>query len=249
MIEKRRLTVKEQVTLPTYGFYPYVSPDSSKVMYLKGVPNLQTNELDVLGYIYNVETKATHQLFKGRRNIKWLENDSICCLKKVQPSGNEQIHVFRDLIGEPIQITDHSSSIQNFEVFGDGFVFTSASSSFKISGRIGNFNHVENEVPSTGLFYVSTERAVQNLESSRLNFSEETTQKIPSFFEITSLLDEPLAIDSYIVSPEMNRIYLNCQTRSELFFEDETSCFVIELDPEAILHKLETLSPEDASQL
>jgi len=246
MIEKKRLTVKEQVTLPTYGFYPFVSPDSSKVMFLKGVPNLRTNELEVLGFIYNVETKTTHQLFKGRRNIKWLENDSICCLKKVQPSGNEQIHVFRDLIGEPIQITDHSSSIQNFEVFRDGFVFTSASISFKKSGRIGNFNHVENEVPSTGLFYVSTKRATQNFESSRLNFTDEMTKKIPSFFEITSLLDEPLAIDSYIVSPEKNRVYLNCQTRSELFFEDETSCFVIELDPEAILDKLETLPLEEA---
>jgi len=246
MIEKKRLTVKEQVTLPTYGFWPYVSPDSSKVMYLKAVPNLKTNGLDVLGYIYNIETKTTYQLFKGRRNIKWLDSNSICCLKKVQPSGNEQIHVFRDLIGEPIQITNHPSSIQNFEVFGDGFVFTSSSVRFKAPSRIGNFNHIESEVPSTGLFYVSSERATQNLESSNLDFTEDTSKNIPSFFEITSLLDEPLAIDSYIVSPEKNRIYLNCQTRSDLFFEDETSCFVIELDPEAILDRLETMPPEDA---
>jgi hypothetical protein len=47
MKERQRLTVKEQVTLPTYGFFPYVSPDSSKVMYLKVVPNLKTNGVDV----------------------------------------------------------------------------------------------------------------------------------------------------------------------------------------------------------
>ncbi|MFW9926404.1 MAG: alpha/beta hydrolase family protein [Candidatus Thorarchaeota archaeon] len=246
MIEKKRLTVKEQVTLPTYGFWPYVSPDSSKVMYLKAVPNLKTNGLDVLGYIYDIEAKSTHRLFKGRRNIKWLDSNSICCLKTVQPSGNEQIHVYRDLIGEPIQITDHPSSIQNFEVFGDGFVFTSSSIRFKAPVRIGNFNHVESEVPSTGLFYVSSERATQNLELSNLNFAEDTTEKVPSFFEITSLLDEPLAIDSYIVSPEKNQIFLNCQTRSEMFFEDETTCFMIELNPETILKQMDNSTPDDA---
>jgi acetyl esterase/lipase len=246
VIKKKRLTVKEQVTQPNYGFLPYVSPDSSKVMYIKGVPNLRTNGVDVLGYIYDIETKTTHRLFKGRRNIKWLDSDSICCLKTVEPSGNEQIHVYRDLIGEPIQITDHPSPIKNFEVFGDGFVFTSSSISFEATSRIGNFNHVESEAPCTGLFYVSSERAAQNLESSKLNFSEDTTKNVPSFFEITSLLDEPLAIDSYIVSSEKNRIYLNCQTRSELFFEDETSCFMIELDPETILDKMDNSTLDDA---
>ncbi|MGY5879611.1 MAG: prolyl oligopeptidase family serine peptidase [Candidatus Thorarchaeota archaeon] len=246
MKEKKRLTIKEQVTQPTYGFFPFVSPDSSKVMYLKGVPNLKKNENAVLGYIYDIKTKTTHQLFKGRRNIKWLGSNSICCLKRVQPSGNEQIHVYRDLIGDPIQITDHPSSIQNFQVFGDGFVFTAPSTSFQTTSRIGNFNHIENEVPSTGLFYVSSERATQNLESSTLHFPENPIKKVPSFFEITSLLDEPLAIDSYVVSPEKNRIYLNCQTRSEMFFENETSCFMIDLNPESILDKMDTSPPDDA---
>jgi acetyl esterase/lipase len=154
--------------------------------------------------------------------------------------------VYRDLIGEPIQITDHPSSIQDFKVFGAGFVFTAPSTSFKATSRIGNFNHVENEVPKTGLFYVCSERATRNLESSTLNFAEDTTAEVPSFFEITSLLDEPLAIDSYILSPDKNRIYLNCQTRSDLFFENETSVFMIELNPETILEKMATSSPDDA---
>ena len=246
MKEKRRLTVKEQVTLPFYGPFPLVSPDCSKVMYLKAIPNLKTNGIDVVGYIYNIESNTTHRIFKGSRNIKWLDSNSICCLKPVQPSGNTQIHVYRDLVGEAIQITDHPSSIENFEVFGDGFVFTSSSTSFKSKKRVGNFNYIENEVPSTGLFYVSSERAIQNLESSIVSFAEENVKNIPSFFEITSLLDEPLAIDSYLVSPEKNRIYLNCQTRSELFFEDETSCFMIELNPYTILGKMDTSSLDDA---
>ncbi len=246
MKEKKRLTIREQVTLPAYGPYPYVSPDCSKVMYLKGVPNLKTNGFDVVGYIYNIESKTTHRLFKGSRNIKWLGSNSICCLKPVQPSGNTQIHVYRDLVGEPIQITDHPSSIQNFEVFGDGFVFTSSGLNFEANNRVGNFNHVENEMPNTGLFYVSSERAIQNLELSIASFAEENVKKIPSFFGITSLLDEPLAIDSYVVSPEKNRIFLNCQTRSGIIFEDETSCFMIELNPDKILGKMDNSTLDDA---
>lgn len=246
MTEKERLTVKDQVTLPFFGTYPYVSPDCSKVIYLKCVPKLKTNDFDIIGFIYNIESKTTHQLFKGSRNIKWLESNSICCLKPVQPSENTQIHVYRDLIGEPIQITDHPSSIQNFEVFGDGFVFTSSSISSKPGKRIGNFNHVESEVPSNRLFYVNSERAMQNLEVSISSFAEENVKSVPSYFEITSLLDEPLAIDSYVVSPKSNRIYLNCQTRSDLFFENETSCFMIDLHPEMVLKKLDTSTPDDA---
>jgi len=244
--ENKRLTVKDQVTLPLFGQYPYVSPDCSKVIYLKGTPNLRTNGLDVTGHIYNIESQTAHQLFKGSRNIKWLDSNSICCLKPVQPSGNTQIHVYRDLVGEPIQITEHPSSIQSFEVFGDGFVFTSSSTRFKPKTRIGNFNHFESEVPSDGLFYVDSERAVQNLEISISNFAEENVKNIPCYFEITSLLDELLKIDSYVVSPESNRIYLNCQTRSELFFENETTCFMIELDPKQVFEKLDTSTLEEA---
>lgn len=243
--EKKPLTVKDQVTLPFFGPCPYVSPDCSKVIYLKGIPNLRTNGFDVVGYIYNLESNTTHRLSKGSRNIKWLDSDSICCLKPVQPSGNTQIHVYHDLIGEPIQITEHPSSIQNFEIYGDGFVFTSSTISFKPKKRVGNFKHVESEVPSDGLFYVNSQRAMKNLESSITSFAEENGKNIHSYFEITILLDEPFTINSYVVSPESNRIYLNCQTRSEIFFENETSCFMIELNPEQILEKLDNSTLED----
>ena len=107
MTEKRRPTVKDTVTLPLFGPKPYVSPDCSKIVFLKGIPNLKTNGLDVEGYVYDIESKTTHRLFVGNRNIKWLDSDSICCLKSVHSSETMQIHVYRDLVGDPIQITNH----------------------------------------------------------------------------------------------------------------------------------------------
>ncbi|MFW9975852.1 MAG: alpha/beta hydrolase family protein [Candidatus Thorarchaeota archaeon] len=243
---KKRPTVKDLAALPFFGSKPHVSPDCSKVIYLQGVPNLKTNTFDIIGYIYNIETKTTHRLFNGSRSIKWLGSSSICCLKSVQPSGNQQIHVYRDLIGEPVQITDHPASIQNFELFGNGFVFTASKSDSNPKKRVGNFIHVENEEPKDGLFYVCSKRAIRNQELSITSFKEENVRYLPSFFEITKVLPEPFAIDSFVVSPEKNAIYLNCQTRSDLIFENETSCFKIELKPDLILEKLEGSNLEDA---
>ncbi|MHA1949239.1 MAG: alpha/beta hydrolase family protein [Candidatus Thorarchaeota archaeon] len=243
---KIRPTVKDLAAQHFFGHKPYVSPDCSKIAYLKAIPNLKTNGLDVLGYIYDIESGSTHRYCKGSWNIKWLDDNSISCLKTIQPSGNNQIHVYRDLIGEPIQITDHQSSILKFEPFGEGFVFTSTSGKSSPQKRVGNFNHVENNKSNTGLFYVSYERALQNRELSVVNFEEENVKNIPSFFEITKLLDEPLAIDSYVVAPEKNTIYLNCQKGPELVYEDETTCYKIELQPNAILEDLKTSTIDDA---
>ena len=243
---KRRPTVKDTVTLPLFGPKPYVSPDCSKVVFLKGIPNLKTNGLDVEGYIYNIESQTTHRLFIGNRNIKWLDSNSICCLKSVQSSETMQIHVFRDLVGEPIQITDHPSSIQSFEVFGDGFVFASSSVRHKPMERIGNFKHVESETPTSGLFYVHQQKALANTHQSVRTFKEEQIRKIPDSFEITHLLEKPLSIDSYVVSPSTSTIYLNCQIKSEQFFENETTCFMIELDSNLILTELESKGLSEA---
>lgn len=243
---KKRPTVKDIVALPFYGPKPYVSPDCSKVIYLKGVPNLRTNSFVVEGYIYEIETKTTYRLFTNSRNIRWLDNDSICCLKSVQPSGNAQIQVYQGLVGEPIQVTEHPISIQNFEPFAEGFVFTSSRANSKPGKRIGNFKHVENEEPNNGLFYVNSERALKNQELSKTSFEEENTKVVPSVFEITELLAEPLVIDSFVVSPKKNTIFLNCQKRSELIFEDDTSVFRIELQPDGILEELESSTLDEA---
>ena len=246
MKDKKRPTVREIVGLPLFGPKPYVSPDCTRVIFLKGLPNLKKNSLDVEGYIYNIESKKTNLLFTNCRNIKWFDSDSICCLKSIRDSETMQIHIFQDLIGEPIQVTSHPQSIQNFEVFGDGFVFVSSSEKHQFPERIGNFKHVESEVPTSGLFYVHRKRALASKLQLIQTFKEEQVKEISSSFEITHLLDSPLAIDSYIVSPSTNTIYLNCQIKSDMFFENDTICFKIDFDPDSILSELESKNLDEA---
>jgi fermentation-respiration switch protein FrsA (DUF1100 family) len=246
MKDKKRPTVREIVGLPLFGPKPYVSPDCTRVIFLKGLPNLKKNSLDVEGYIYNIESKKTNLLFTNCRNIKWFDSDSICCLKSIRDSETMQIHIFQDLIGEPIQVTSHPHSIQSFEVFGDGFVFVSSSEKHRSPERIGNFKHVESEVPTSGLFYVHRKKALASKRQSVQTFKEEQVKEIPSSFEITHLLEEPLAIDSYVVSPSTNTIYLNCQIKSDSFFENNTKCFRIDFNPDSILSELESKNLDDA---
>ncbi len=232
--------------IPFFGSKPLVSPECTKVAYLKGIPNLKTNSLDVEGYIYDIESKTTNRYCSGSRNIKWLDDNTLCCLRNVQPSGNSQIHIYRNLVGEAIQVTNHPTSIQSFEPFADGFVFTASGSRPTSNSRIGEFNHVESEEPNSGLFYVSMESALKNQERQVSIFEEEGVKEIPSSFEITRILKESLLIDSYVISPTKNSIYINCQSRSDLFYKDDTSCFRIELEPEAILDSKRKTSEEEA---
>ena len=230
--------------IPFFGSKPRVSPGSTKVAYLKGIPNLKSNSLDIEGYIYDIETKTTHRYSRGSRYIKWLDDNTLCCLKNVQPSGNAQIHMYRDLVGEPIQITDHPTSIQSYEPFSDGFIFVASKGDEK--SRIGDFVHVESEEPNSGLFYVNTKKALKNLEKAASYFEEEASQVTPSYFEITKILEESYVIDSFVVANSGNVVYVNCQSRTDLFYSDDTICYRIEFDPEAILEELKQSSFEEA---
>jgi dipeptidyl aminopeptidase/acylaminoacyl peptidase len=249
MSKKRRLTIKEIAAFPFFGLKPYVSPDCSKVMYLKGFPNLKKNSFDVEGHIYNIETKETHLLFKNSRFVKWLDSSSICCLKHVQSSETSQIHIYQNLIGEPVQVTNFPKSITDYEPFENGFVFTSSSMISHSKQRIGTFNHVESEDPTDGLFYADPKRTLINQESVNRNFPEENVKQLQSYIELTTAIDEPLSINSFVVSPKTNVVYLNCQLRSEMHFEDDTQCYKIEFDPDTIIEKLDSSLDEALSSI
>jgi len=234
--KKRRPTVKDLAASPYFGSQPVISPDGSKVVYLRGVPNLKTNQLDIEGYVYDVESMTTHLVFKGGWNTRWFDDKSVCCLKSV--SGITQIHLYRNLIGEPIQVTEHPSPVKNYESYGNGFVYTASRNTSRT--RIGNFKHIESEVPDDGLFYIDVDRTLQHRALSRTSFEKENSELPSSYFEITKLLDVRLAIDSFVVVPKKNTIYLNCQANSEIYFEDDTTCFKIQLDSESVLEAMES---------
>ncbi|MHA2424305.1 MAG: prolyl oligopeptidase family serine peptidase [Candidatus Thorarchaeota archaeon] len=244
-VTKRRPTVKDMITRPFY-FRPSISPDGKKVAYTKISLDLSTNGLFGKFYIYDVETKETHYVFADGSEIHWIDNDTYA-VNRHSKSGNPRwsdICLVRNMIGEGVRVFEHPSRIGVFSPYMDGFV-VQASKDVKKS-RIGDFVHVENELPQTALFYVSTKRVFEKEEHDRLYFEEEDYTSPVSQFEITDAFDSQYQITSFVVSPKTNSIYINCQLGADLYYEYETVCFKVEFDPELVFEEVERTSLEQA---
>ena len=230
-------SIKDMLTYPYLG-YSTINSASTKVAFLEASLNLKENKWMPQCLIYDIITKKTRKLSKEfcSSNLRWINDATLATIRFNTADYNRQIFIYEDLFGEPIQITQHSSSIDNFEVFQNGFVFLSSKP--KEKRQIGNFTHVEEELGSSGLFYVNIELAKKNKNDEK-NFFEEEERIIPnSQFEITKIFQKDFFIESYVVSPNNNSIYINCRKKADLHFEREKFHYKIELDAEKTLQKI-----------
>ena len=243
--KKRRPTVKDMITRP-FLYTPTISPDGKKVAYTKLLLDFSNNLMVGPLFIYDVETKQTYQILENGAYVTWLGSTS-CLVVRHSPSGNSRwsaVYIVEDMIGEGSKVYEHSSQLGGITTFAKGFLFLSDKSIDK--SRVGDFIHVENELSRSALYYVSIERSISNEEQKRLFFKEENHSDSLSKFEITANLDAKYKITSFITSQVANAIYLNCQIGTDLYFERETACFKLEIDPESILEKADKASLEDA---
>lgn len=238
---KRRPTIKDLIAKSFLGSWPIISLDGSMIAYLEAVPNLRENKVEARGYVYNIHNQSTSRVFKDGVGIKWLEGNTLSYLTK----NYTQISVLDSLIGESTPIYEHHSPLRGIEPFGDGFVFLSSRKNPQ-KERVGDFIHVECEVPKSAIFYCSKRRALENAEQKISYFEEEDWKESPIVFEITQLLKTTLEVESMVVSSGTNTIYLNCRAGIDYIYEYDTSCFRIQLDPEAILEESMTTSIDRA---
>jgi len=147
------------------------------------------------------------------------------------------------MVGEGERIVSHSGRITQFSPFAKGFIYLSTKSVEK--STIGNIIHVENEPSTNTVYYVSTERALKNQRLAREYFKEEDFKAAPDKFELSRLLDSSYHITSFVVAPETNTVYFNCQRGVDLVFEEDTICFKVVLEPEAILDMAQNSSIEE----
>ncbi len=242
---KRRPTVKDMITRPFF-YRPSISPDGKKIAYTKIALDLCNNSLFGKLYIYDTISQRTHYVFADGSEVEWIDNETFS-VNRHSPSGNPRwsdIYIVQGMIGEGVRIFGHDSRINSYSPFADGFVIQCNKSVEK--SRIGNFIHVENELPQTALFYVSTQRVIKKEEQDRIHFEEEDYNSPLSQFEITSNFNPNYQITSFVVSPNTKCVYLNCQLGADLYYEYETITFKVELDPESVFTKAETASLDKA---
>ncbi|MHA1906124.1 MAG: prolyl oligopeptidase family serine peptidase [Candidatus Thorarchaeota archaeon] len=239
VVTKKRPTVKDMITRPIF-YKPVISPDGKKVAYTKLELDLSNNGMWGKFYIYDVETKKTHNVLPDGAEVHWLDNETYA-VNRHSSSGNPRwsdICVVSENIGEGVRILSHSSRIGFFTPYMDGFLYLASKS--RNNSRIGKYTHVENEQPQTSICYVSTQRVLKKHELARLYFEEEDHSSPITQFEITKNFGEQYQITSIVASPTKKSIYINCRLGADLYYEYDTACFKVEVDPEEILEQTES---------
>ena len=227
-----------------------LSPDASKIAYLFSYDDLENNIETVKCNVIDTVTTRSFQLTeKGYAlGVTWLNNNDLALRRLFPDSKNGfQIFIYRNLIGEGVQITDHPGGVGNFLKFKNGFVFQ-ANDKVKAQQndelKFGNYTHFEEEKSTSAIYYV---HSVKNKEQLKESSSENPTIKNKvsyPVFNLTNLLDETYSIKSFKVSEKTGSIYLNCTSKDDLYYEYDIYCFKIDLDTENMMGEYLTSNNE-----
>ena len=221
-----------------------ISPDGDMVIYRLGyIDNFKDNQFEVYAYLHDSQTGNTHQFTRSRRvtEVRWVDNQTLALLKPAENTGF-QIHIFEGLVGEGQQITDHPGGIQTFAPFGNGFIYIAERKTEKQAAReriYGNFVNVEEEESPSALYYIDRERILDHGNRSQHSSSEPAKPIV----ELSKLLERPLKIESAVPSPNDDVVFINCRSRDDEFYENDTYCFRIELDPDSIFDDEKATTP------
>ncbi|MCW4021532.1 MAG: prolyl oligopeptidase family serine peptidase [Candidatus Bathyarchaeota archaeon] len=215
-----------------------ISPEGDRVIYRLGrIDDFEDNQVEFYSYLYDSRTDQTRQFTEAGivSEVRWLSNETVALMKRADNSGF-QIYVFEGLVGEGSQITDHPGGIATFEPFGNGFIYIAQRMTKKQVSReskYGNFVDVEEEESRSALYYVDRERILEHRQGSQHSSSEGFGPAKP-VVELSELLEIPFKIESVVPSPNDDAVFINCRRRDDFFFENDTYCFRIELDPDSI---------------
>jgi len=224
---KHKPTIKELLGIPIVGGGA-ISPGGDRVIYRLGrLDDFEENRNEVCAYLYDSRTDQTRQFTDEGivSDVKWLDNE-VVALRKTAGDSGFQIFVDEGLSGEGRQVTDHSGGIAAFEPFGNGFIYIANKTTENQAAKerkYGNFVDVEEEESRSALYYVDGQGSQQSGGE----------QSIPVVV-ISKLLGRPYKIESIVPSPNDDAVYINCRSKDDFFYEDDTYCFRIQLDPESI---------------
>jgi len=225
-----------------------ISPGGDKVIYRLGrLDDFEDNRNEVYSYLYDSRTDQTRQLTEAGivSEVRWLSNETVALRKSTDNSGF-QIFVFEGHVGEGNQITDHPGGITAFEPFANGFIYiaqrTTTEKQAARESKYGNFVDVEEEESRSALYYVDRERILDYRQRSQ-NSSGEGCGPAKPVVELSALLERPFKIESAVPSPNDEAVFINCRSRDDFFYEDDTYCFKIELDPDSIFDDKKATAP------
>lgn len=236
-------TITDMISLE-FVLHAKISPSGDKIAYCVRKTNWTKDRYESDCFVFDIEKKRTYQLTRyGKINqIAWLNNESLAVLKSdlEMKESSDQVFIFEDLFGEPVQVTDHYNGIQTFEIFCEGLVYLAkaqdGTEKKERKDKFGSFVHFEQEQSTSALYYLDFKKMKNYLDKKKKANGNASKAPIKPVIEISKLLKEPLSILSYVVSPLDDSIYLNCQSRDDRVYEQETSNYQIKINPAEALN-------------
>jgi dipeptidyl aminopeptidase/acylaminoacyl peptidase len=219
-----------------------VSPGGRRVAYTVRTADWNKNRYENVCYVHDVDQDHSFQLTRLGNVVQfeWLDEDTLAVARS---EGDEepQIWIFENLIGEGVKLTDHEKGVQSFKPFANGLVFLANDP--KRAGKkprteeFGSFTHFEQEESASALYYVNSQRTKDYQKQAKQCTADRAKELVRPIVELSRRLDEPSKIVDFFVSPLNDAIYLNCRSRDDLVFWEETSSYQLRLDPEKALEE------------
>ncbi|MHA2502031.1 MAG: alpha/beta hydrolase family protein [Candidatus Kariarchaeaceae archaeon] len=227
-------TLKDQISLP-YNYGPIPSPAGTYIAFMQSTANWKDNTHDSNIKVYFAGSGRIFQLTRGGKisGMKWL-NDTDLLVIQPDTDKKNQVWIYRDLIGDPIQLTFDKEGVQSLEILGNGFVYqTTDPDKFKSKKRkdhFGAFEHIEEERPASKLVYVSIPEVEAYLEKkTRLTEDEMKKEKIP-LLNLTDQIDHPLRIYNFHCNSDHQLITFSGSEKSDLIYAQYRRNYLLSLD-------------------
>jgi dipeptidyl aminopeptidase/acylaminoacyl peptidase len=219
-----------------------VSPKGRRVAYLVRTANWNENRYENQCYVYDLDQERSFQLTQSgsATQVEWLDDDSLI-VAKAEENGEAQIWVFEHLIGEGIRMTDQKTGVQSFRPFAGGVVYLAndpeRAEKKPRTDEFGTFTHFEQEESASALYYINFGRMRAYQKEVKRLTEDKAKEWVKPVLDLSKRLDEPLKVVDFVVSPLDDAIYLNCRSRDDLVFWEETSSYRLRLDPEKSLEE------------
>ncbi|MBN1682089.1 S9 family peptidase [Candidatus Bathyarchaeota archaeon] len=215
-----------------------ISPDGKKIAYSLRTTNWKENRYENQCYISDIEYETCFQLTKtgSVSQIRWINNNDLALLKNNFGDEKPQIYLYQGLIGEGIQLTEHPTGVENYEVFGKGIIFLADNperkEKKKRKEKYGNFTHFEKEESASALYYTNINEWINY---KKLQKNGKTP--VEPVVELSKLLPEHPKISSIFVTEDGKKIFMNCRQKDYMVYFKEVSSYLLELSPDEVLNE------------
>jgi dipeptidyl aminopeptidase/acylaminoacyl peptidase len=234
-------TIEDMISLELIRTHK-ISPNGDKIAFEVRKTNWKQNKYEKKVFIHFLDENITTELTRtgSSKKIHWVDNNSLAVL---QTSANRhssvcQIHLYENLVGEPIIITNHPGGVIDFQPFAKGFVYKAADPKRRKrkerKASFGTVIHFEQEMSTDALYYVNIEQMKEYQEKQQFTKKEKDGLLEP-IVEISLLLESPFSITRFFAGRDGKTIVLNCQPRDDYIYSFENRQFVLQINPDEAL--------------